>query len=159
MHFKERVEYKGKWLKHIGLCVCVCVCIVAATHVWHTLLYFHVDVWVHAATWSSVVLMTMTCVCASIQRTGGRSHQPHVLMCFCLRCIAPGDCRGVRPREKSTIRQRQTLALGVQPASPCCASCPDASFVSNGALRWAENGLAHNERGHKSTGGILIAWS
>lgn len=66
-------------------------------------------------------------------------------------CIAPGDCQGVGPPEKSTIRQRQTPALGAQPASPRWASRPDASFVCNGALRWAENGLTHKQDGQKST--------
>lgn len=66
-------------------------------------------------------------------------------------CIAPGDCQGVRPPEKSTIRQRQTLALGAQPATPRCASRPDASFVCKGALRWAENGLTHQQHGQKRT--------
>lgn len=66
-------------------------------------------------------------------------------------CIAPGDCQGVAPPEKSTIRQRATPALGAQPAWPRWASRPDASFVCSGALRWAENGLAHKQDGQKRT--------
>lgn len=58
-------------------------------------------------------------------------------------CMAAGDCQGVGPPERSTIRQRQTPALGAQPASPRQAWRPDASFVCYGALRWAGNGLTN----------------
>lgn len=51
-------------------------------------------------------------------------------------CMAAGDCQGVRPREKSTIRQRRTPGSGRAAGLAWLCLGPDASF---GALRWAEN--------------------
>lgn len=69
MHFKERLEFKEMRLKHIGVCCCC-----SNAHVTH-ITVLHMDLWVHAATGPSVVLMTVACARASIPQVAGHTNR------------------------------------------------------------------------------------